>query len=72
MFITLTEYGVFHHPTKMKGWRYYRIEYGGVHEEQWAEGNVWLPPNADPRAFELFLIDYIDRALEIEDEHLES
>ena len=35
---------------ELRGWRYYRLEYGGCNEDCIWEGRVLLPPNADPDA----------------------
>ena len=53
--IGLTEEMVFNPPKDMKGWRVYRIEYGGIHEDCRCEGRVWLPPHADSDAVEALL-----------------
>jgi len=46
--IDLTEQGVFNWPDdEIKGWRNYRIEYGGCNEDCYCEGLVWLPPHVD-------------------------
>ena len=37
-------------PEELKGWRYYRIEYGGANKECLYEGRVLLPATADPEA----------------------
>ena len=54
-FIGLTEYGVQNWPIGMEGCRMFRIEYGGVNEDQAAEGTIWLPPTADIDSVEEFL-----------------
>lgn len=51
--IDTTEEGVLNPdalPAELRGWRYYRIEYGGCNEECLWEGRVLLPPRADPTA----------------------
>lgn len=46
--IDLTEQGVFSWPNdEIKGWRNYRIEYGGCNRDCYYEGNMWLPPYVD-------------------------
>ena len=37
-------------PEELRGWRYYRIEYGGCNEDCLYEGRVLLPRHADPNA----------------------
>ena len=37
-------------PSAMRGWRCYRIEYGGCNEDCIYEGRVMLPPQASPDA----------------------
>ena len=37
-------------PKELKGWRYYRLEYGGPNEACVWEGRIMLPPRADPQA----------------------
>jgi len=39
----------------LKGWRYYRIEYGGWNEDCVYEGCILLPPDADPEEVEELL-----------------
>jgi len=34
-------------PPALRGWRYYRIEYGGCNEDCIWEGRIMLPPRAD-------------------------
>lgn len=53
--VGLTEEMVFNPPKGMEGWREYRIEYGGFHEGCLVEGNIWLPPHADPDFIETIL-----------------
>lgn len=46
-----TEEGVVQCPDPaMEGWRMYRLNYGGVNQDNIVEGRVWLPPSADPTA----------------------
>lgn len=35
-------------PTELRGWRRYRIEYGGHAERCLLETPIYLPPSADP------------------------
>ena len=35
---------------ELRGWRYYRIEYGGCNESCLWEGRLLLPASADPKA----------------------
>lgn len=37
-------------PAELRGWRFYRIEYGGCNEQCVWEGRVLLPPGGDPEA----------------------
>ena len=37
-------------PKPLRGWRYYRIEYGGSNEDCIYEGRILLPESADPDA----------------------
>lgn len=42
-------------PGSMKGWRYYRIEYG--FECSCPEGHIWLPARVDPQMIEELLCE---------------
>jgi hypothetical protein len=56
----LIEYGVFSYPHKeMRGWRCYRISYGGVNEAAWTEGQIWLPQHTNPQIIEDILNEEI-------------
>lgn len=46
-------------PEAMRDWRNYRIEYGGCNEECLWEGNIMLPPEADPTLLVQFLMGTI-------------
>ena len=46
--IDLTEVMVFSPPRDMENFRYYRIEYGGIHQDCRVEGSIWLPKHTDP------------------------
>jgi len=40
----------------LRGWRYYRIEYGGTNQDCLWEGRIMLPPTADPDALVQLLL----------------
>jgi hypothetical protein len=52
MEISLVEQIVQRPPRNMKGWRMYRIEYGGHAERCNVEGTIWFPDWFDARVFE--------------------
>jgi hypothetical protein len=48
MYVSFVEMGVFNYPDpRMKGWRFYRIEYGGHAEDCIMEKVIWVPPWID-------------------------
>jgi hypothetical protein len=53
--ICFIEEVVFHPPEGMDGFRFFRIEYGGVNEESVMTGAVWIPPGLDPYKIERLL-----------------
>jgi hypothetical protein len=58
--IDLTEEMVYNPPRNMEGWREYRIEYGGIHQDCLVEGSIWLPRHADPDAIVAILKGMIE------------
>ena len=65
--ICFIEYGVFHYPEGMEGFRCFRISYGGVNEETIMEGTIWVPPGLDPYKIERLLQKYSPELKEIEE-----
>lgn len=46
--VDTTEQGVYNWPDpEIKGWRNYRIEYGGCNRDCYCEGDIWLPSHVD-------------------------
>jgi len=48
--VDTTEEGILNPEFPLKGWRRYRIEYGGCNEDTLVEGTIYLPPSADSQA----------------------
>ena len=60
MSFDLIEYRVQNYPPGLKGWRFFRMEYGGHAEHCIIEGHIWLPPWMDIVEWEKDMKNYMN------------